>query len=276
VSLDREQLLGVAHAERQRLGRMIQFAEPDTWEQPSAADGWWNRDVIAHLAAGDTIAAQLVAGEPATELEEWRSDHADGPFDLDAFNAWTVNRRSGLDTREVLTLWGQAAESFLTHCATVSDDDWASKRYDYVAGPIAPRYLVQTRVVEWWLHGEDVRATNGLGPQYQHWPVHLTIDLAVRMLPWSLGRAGYDLSGRSVRVTVDGAGQGDWHWGLGSGEAPSGRDKPDATIAGRAPQLALVAGQRLKPDDVLFSGNVVLGGDRLLADTVLRHLRAFP
>jgi len=27
---------------------------------------------------------------------------------------------------------------------------------------------------------------------------------------------------------------------------------------------------------VLSSGNVVLGGDRLLADTVLRHLRAFP
>lgn len=276
MSLDREQLLGVAYAERQRLGRMIQYAEPTTWEQPSAADGWWNRDVLAHLASGDTIAAQLVAGEPAAELEEWRAGHPEGPFDIDAFNAWTVGRRSGLETREVLTLWGEAAESFLGHCATISEEDWASKRYDYVAGPIAARYLVQTRVVEWWLHGEDVRATNGLGPHYQHWPIHLTIDLAVRMLPWSLGRAGLDLSGQTVRVDVDGAGEGSWHWGLGSGEAPSGRRKPDATIVGRAPQLALVAGQRLKPDDVLSSGNVVLGGDRLLADTVLRHLRAFP
>jgi uncharacterized protein (TIGR03083 family) len=276
VAPDREQLLGIAHAERQRLGRMIQYADPGTWEQPSAAEGWWNRDVIAHLAAGDTIAAQLVAGEEATELVEWRRDHADVPFDIDAFNAWTVSRRSGLDTLEVLTLWGRAAESFLTHCAAIDDDDWAAKRYDYVAGPIAARFLVQSRVVEWWLHGEDVRATNGLGPFYQHWPIHLTIDLAVRMLPWSLGRSGYDLAGRSVRVTVDGAGGGDWHWGLGSGEAPSSRRRPDATISGRAPQLALVAGQRLKPDDVLFSGNVVIGGDRVLGDTVLRHLRAYP
>ena len=133
MSLDREQLLGVAHAERQRLGRMIQYADPQTWEQPSAADGWWNRDVIAHLAAGDTIAAQLVAGEAPAELEEWRAEHPEGPFDIDAFNAWTVNRRSGLDTREVLTLWGQAAESFLSHCATISDEDWVSRRYDYVA-----------------------------------------------------------------------------------------------------------------------------------------------
>ena len=276
MSLDREQLLGVAHAERQRLGRMIQYAEPATWDQPSAADGWWNRDVMAHLAAGDTLAAQLVAGEPATELEEFNRDHEGSSFDIDAFNAWTVNRRSGAETREILTTWGLAAESFLSHAASLSDEDWAERRFDYVAGPIAARYLVQTRVVEWFLHGEDMRATNGLGPQYQHQPVNLTIDLAVRMLPWSLGRAGHDLSGLSVKVDVEGAGEGSWHWGLGSGEVPAGRKKPDATIRGRAPQLALVAGQRLKPDDALLSGAVVLGGDRDTADLVLRNLRAYP
>ena len=276
MSLDREQLLGVAHAERQRLGRMIQYAEPATWDQPSAADGWWNRDVMAHLAAGDTLAAQLVAGEPATELEEFNRDHEGSSFDIDAFNAWTVNRRSGAETREILTTWGLAAESFLSHAASLSDEDWAERRFEYVAGPIAARYLVQTRVVEWFLHGEDMRATNGLGPQYQHQPVNLTIDLAVRMLPWSLGRAGHDLSGLSVKVDVEGAGEGSWHWGLGSGEVPAGRKKPDATIRGRAPQLALVAGQRLKPDDALLSGAVVLGGDREVADLVLRNLRAYP
>lgn len=276
MSLDREQLLGVAHAERQRLGRMIQYAEPATWDQPSAADGWWNRDVMAHLAAGDTLAAQLVAGEPATELEEFNRDHEGSSFDIDAFNAWTVNRRSGAETREILTTWGLAAESFLSHAAGLSNEDWAERRFDYVAGPIAARYLVQTRVVEWFLHGEDMRATNGLGPQYQHQPVNLTIDLAVRMLPWSLGRAGHDLSGLSVKVDVEGAGEGSWHWGLGSGEVPAGRKKPDATISGRAPQLALVAGQRLKPDDALLSGAVVLGGDREVADLVLRNLRAYP
>ena len=96
------------------------------------------------------------------------------------------------------------------------------------------------------------------------------------MLPWSLGRSGFDLSGLTVLVETEGPGEGRWHWGLGSGETPSARATPDATIAGRAPQLALVAGQRLKPDDVLNSGAVVLGRDRGLADTVLRHLRAYP
>ena len=39
MAIDREELLGIAHAERQRLGRMIQFAEPDSWEQASADPG---------------------------------------------------------------------------------------------------------------------------------------------------------------------------------------------------------------------------------------------
>ncbi len=276
MSFERGTLLGVAYAERQRLGRTIQYAPPETWEKPSACDGWWNRDVMAHLAASDTAAAQIMKGDPAEELEEYRAGLGDAEFTVDGFNAWTVDRRSGLPVREILTTWGRAAEAFLAYAALLSEDDWESKRFAWLAGDIAARYLVQTRVVEWWLHGEDVRATNGLGPQWQHWPIHLTIDLGVRMLPWALARAGFELTGRSVRVEVEGAGEGSWHWGLGAGEVPPDRRQPDAVIEGRAPQLALVAGRRLAPEEVLGSGAIVLGGDVGLAEVVLRHIRAYP
>jgi uncharacterized protein (TIGR03083 family) len=280
VAIGRERLLGIAHAERQRLGRMVQFAEPDTWELPSAAAGWWNRDVMAHLGAGDTAAAQLIAGEPAEELEEYRSQLGDEPFTVDGWNAWSVGRRSGAETRELLDTWGRAAEAFLVYGARLDDDEWRDARYPWIAGDIAATYLVQSRVVEWFLHGEDMRATNGVARGWQigwqHWPVHLTIDLAVRMLPWALGQIGVDLGGRSVQVDVTGAGEGSWHWGLGVGEVPDPDRKPDALILGRAPQLALVAGKRLPADDVLAAGTVVLGGDVDIADLVLRTIRAYP
>lgn len=274
--MDREQLLGIAHAERQRLGRMIQYAEPDTWEHPSAAAGWWNRDVMAHLAAAETAAAQLVAGNEAEELEAFRVEHRNGQFDVDAWNAWTVSRRSGLPHREIITTWGRAAEAFLAYAARLLPEEWDAKRFPWVAGDIAARYLVQSRVVEWFLHGEDMRATNGVGLQWEHWPVHLTIDLGVRMLPWALERAGRDLSGLTVRIDAEGAGEGSWHWGLGPGEVPASKKKPDAILSGRAPQLALVAGRRLSPDAVLESGLVVLGGDTQLSELVLRTIRAYP
>ena len=280
MSLDRDQLIGIAHAERQRLGRMIQFADASTWEQPSAADGWWNIDVMAHLAAADTAAAQLLAGEPATELDEFREKVGAEGFSIDGLNAWTVNRRSGLPVRDVLQTWGAAADSLLASCSGLTDDEWATNRYEWIAGDIAARYLLQSRIVEWFLHGEDMRATNGVSTRWQlawqHWPVHLTIDMAVRMLPWALGRAGRDLAGLSVQIEVSGAGEGTWHWGLGPGDVPSPRKTPDAILRGRAPQLALVAGQRLSADAVLDAGTIVLAGDRRLADTVLRALRAYP
>jgi uncharacterized protein (TIGR03083 family) len=275
MSLGRKRLLGIAHAERQRLGRMIQYAAPQTWEQPSACAGWWNRDVMAHLAAGDTAAAQLVAGEPAVELEEYREQVGEDGFTVDGWNAWCVNRRSGLETREVLTLWGLAAESFLEHSSRLSDEDWEHKRFPWLAGAIRDRYLVQSRVVEWWLHGEDMRATNGLGPEIEHWPIWLTIDMAIRMLPWTLAQAGHDESGKTVQVDVDGAGEGSWHWGLGPGEVPDPEHKPDAFITGRAPQFALVSGRRLSVDDVLAAGLVVLGADVELGELIMRHIRAF-
>jgi uncharacterized protein (TIGR03083 family) len=280
VAIDREELLGIAHAERQRLGRMIQFAEPDSWEQPSADPGWWNRDVMAHLMAGDTAAAQLMAREPAEELEEYRAQLGEEPFTVDGWNAWTVNRRSGLETRAILDTWGAAAESFLVYAGKLDDDDWRDARFPWIAGDIAARYLVQSRVIEWFLHGEDMRATNGVGSGWQtgwqHWPVYLTIDLAVRMLPWALSQAGHDLSGQSVQIDVEGPGEGSWHQALGIGEVPDPERKPDASIVGRAPQFALVTGKRLDPDEVLASGNVVLGGDGDTADLIIRTIRAYP
>lgn len=259
---------------------MCQYADAATWDLPSAAEGWWNRDVMAHLAAQDTAAAQLAAGEPAQELDEFRSQLSGQPFSVDAFNAWTVARRSEISERDVIETWGRAAAAFLELCSRLSDEEWQKNRYPWLAGDIAARYLVQSRIVEWFLHGEDMRATNGVSADWQrlwqHWPVFLTIDMGVRMLPWSLEQAGHDLSGMSVQIDASGPGSGSWHWGLGAGEPPSADQKPDALIVGRAPQLALVAGRRLTVEDALDSGNIILGADAALGETILRAMRAFP
>jgi uncharacterized protein (TIGR03083 family) len=277
MTLAREELIGIAHAERQRLGRTIQYAPPESWEQPSACAGWWNRDVVAHLAGQDTAAAQLIKGDPAVELDEYRSSLGSSEdFDVDGLNAFLVSRRSALPYREVLTTWGRAADAFLAYTALLSDDDWHDARFPWLSGSIAARYLTQSRIVEWWVHGEDIRATTGLGPQIQHWPIHVTVDLGIRMLPWALGQEGIELEGRSVQIDLEGAGGGSWHWGLGAGETPPADKKPDAFIQGRAPQFALVAARRLSPDDVLDSGTVVVGGDPDVGEIVLRHIRAYP
>ncbi len=80
-----------------------------------------------------------MAGGAATEMDEFRAGaNGDGPIDVAALNEWTVARRSGLGVREIITTWGQAADSFLTHAALVPEDEWASNRYAWVTGDISP------------------------------------------------------------------------------------------------------------------------------------------
>jgi hypothetical protein len=149
LRIGREALLGVAHAERERLGRMIQFADPETWEQPSAAPGWWNRDVMAHLAANDTAAAQLMAGQPAEELEEYRGQLGEEPFTVDGWNAWAVGRRTGLTTREILETWGRAAgRSGLPRGSTTPSGGTPASRGWRAASPAVPHPVAGH---EWFL-----------------------------------------------------------------------------------------------------------------------------
>ena len=274
MALDRKQLEGIAYAERQRLGRTMQFTDPEAWDRDSVCEGWRNRDIVAHLAAQDTAAAQLMNGDPAAEFDAFREAN-DGELWVNGFNEWAVKVREEVATRQLATDWGMAARSLLVLASRLTDDEWRTKKIEWVAGEIAVRYLVQSRIIEWWFHGEDIREGSGQGENPQHWPVYLANDMAIRMLPWALGQAGVSLPGKSISVDLEGVGEGHWHWGLEPRTTPGEDKKPDAFINGRGTAFALVAGRRVPADVLLESGDLVVGGDEALAILVLQVLRAF-
>jgi uncharacterized protein (TIGR03083 family) len=272
--IPRVEMLGTASAERERLGRTIQYAPAGAWDADSVCEGWRNRDIVAHLAAQETAAAQLMNGEPASEFDAFR-DANGGELWVNGFNESAVRARDEIPARQVSRDWGRAADVFLESAARLSDDEWRTKKIEWVAGEIGVRYLIQSRTIEWWFHGEDIRESTGLEENPQHWPIYLTNDLAIRMLPWSLGQAGLSFPGATIRVELEGVGAGSWHWGLSPGDAPPEDKKPDAFVQGRGLAFALAAGRRVPADAFLDDGNLVVGGDEALAIVVLEHLRAF-
>lgn len=276
MSPESRQLIRAARRERERLGRMVQYATTESWEKMSEAAGWWNRDVMAHLLAQDYAAAQLLANEPAAEIDEYRGRLGAGEaFTVDGFNDFVVNRRVQLPTRQILGDWGTAADLLLRRASALSEEDWRTRRVPWLAGEIGVKYLLQSRIVEWWMHGEDMRPAADLPPAIEHEPLYVTNDLAIRMLPYALGLAGLSFPGRSVLIQLNGAGGGTWHWGLSAREAPGGNEKPDAVIEGRGYCFARVAARRVPAEEYLGSGDLVIGGNEILAETVLRHVRAF-
>lgn len=272
--IPRVEMLGTASAERERLGRTIQYAPAGAWDSDSVCEGWRNRDIVAHLAAQETAAAQLMIGEPATEFDAFREANG-GELWVNGFNESAVRARDEIPARQVSRDWGRAADVFLAAAAGLSEDEWRTKKVDWVAGEIGVRYLVQSRVIEWWFHGEDIRESTGLEENPQHWPIYLANDMAIRMLPWSLGQTGLSFPGATLQVDLEGVGGGHWHWGLSPGDAPPEDKKADAFVQGRAFAFALAAGRRVPADAFLDDGNLVVGGDEALAIVVLEHLRAF-
>jgi uncharacterized protein (TIGR03083 family) len=278
MSIERTEMLGTARAEREALGRTIQYTPPDRWDADSASAGWRNRDVVAHVGASEVAAAAVLGSETASELEEYVKSVGDpeAPFSLDGFNEFTVARRRDVPFRQVVSEWGSAADLLLSRAGQVSEADWSGMRVRWVAGDIPTRYFVQLRVSEWWIHGEDIRAGAGLPARLEHPPIHAVNDLAIRTIPYALGLAGISHPGMSVLVELEGAGGGRWHHGLAPRDPPPRGKAPDAHIEGRAHAFAMVGGRRVSAEYYLDEGTLVVGGDDLIALDVLEHLRAFP
>jgi len=275
MTLERTWLLEQARREREAMGRTVQYTEPGQWEEDSLLGGWLNRDIVAHLAAGDAAAAALVGGEPAIELDEFRKSLDGRPFTVDGLNAVVVGRRRREAFRDVALEWGRGADLLLERASELSDRDWSTRLVSFVGGDLRVPYLVQSRMNEWWLHGEDLRAAVGLAPRREHAPIFAVNDMAVRMIPYGLSVAGLSFSGKSIRVKLEGAGGGSWQYGLAPHEAPAPGVDPDALVEGTGYAFAMVAGRRVPAEEYLASGGLIVGGDAELAETVLTNLRVF-
>jgi uncharacterized protein (TIGR03083 family) len=273
MALERGWLTDQARRERDAMGRSVQYTEAPYWEKDSVLPGWLNRDLIAHLAGADGAAAALVGGDPSIEIDEYRKSLNGAPFTVDGFNAVVVGRRRAESVVAVAAEWGRDADLLLARCSELSAEEWRSRKVAWLGGDLRLPYLLQSRVVEWWLHGEDLRAGADLAPRQEHPPIFCVNDLAVRMIPYGLSLAGLSFPGRSIRVELEGAGGGSWHYGLAPRESPPHGSKPDAVVEGRGYAFAMVAGGRVPVDDYLSSGGLLLGGDLELGRTVLDHLR---
>jgi len=274
--LDRHWLLGVARREREALGRTIQYTDPEAWENPSPNRGLPIADVLSHAAATEIAAAAAVGGEEQTEVEEFRKAVADDDFLLDQFTAWAIARRREQGTVATALEWGRAADLLIQRATAASEEDWKEREIPWFGGELRLGYLMQYRVAQWWLHGQDILEGGGQDLRREHDPTFVVNDFAIRLIPYALSRAGEDLGDLSVRVKLDAVGGGSWTQGTRPGPAPAPDEEPDVMIEGRGPWFALVATGRAEAEVALYEGVLNVGGIVPAAETILRTLRAYP
>lgn len=133
------EIWGVVHAERSALIRDLETLPADRWATPSLCPGWDVHDVLAHLVNdAKTTRLGFLAGLAAAR------------FDFDRYNkAGVARERAGGPER------------------TLASFRAASRR---TTGAPAPK---ATRLVEAFVHGEDIRRPLGLSRDY---PVASVLD----------------------------------------------------------------------------------------------------
>ncbi|HEV8683001.1 MAG TPA: maleylpyruvate isomerase N-terminal domain-containing protein [Actinomycetota bacterium] len=276
MTLDRTWLLGVARAEREALGRTVQYTAPDAWANDSPCEGWRVRDVLAHLAAAEVAAAALLGSESATEIEEYAKTVDGDEVTLDGFNGWAVRRRAEAGVRSTALEWGRAADLLLVRASKTTVEDWNDRQVPWFGADLRTGDFIQYRVAEWWIHGSDILTGGLLPPRLEHPPIYCVNDLAVRLIPYALSLKGLSFPDQSVAIDLKAVGGGSWHQGLAARYAPPERKRPDAIISGQGHAFAEVAAGRADADLCLYDGVLLLGGDVELAETVLKSLRTSP
>lgn len=271
--LNQEELLSIARHERDALGRTVQYTPPDHWDVESRFESWRIRDVLAHLAASEVAVAALVGGEEPTELDEYRKSLGGETATTSGWNRWAVDRRREDGPVYVGLEWGRAADLLLQRAGAASEEEWSDNQIEWISGEVRLKYVVQSRVAEWWVHGEDIREGGRLPPRREHWPVYATCDLAIRLLPYSLSRRGHDVGDATVEFDLDGVGGGRWHQSTSTRDAVA-EGKPDVYVESSGYALASVAAGRAGVDVMLYEGLLRLGGNTELGETVVRSLRS--
>jgi len=109
----KDQLLANMRAARAELEAAVAGERLDS----DRGDGWRLRDVLAHIALWERIAARKIAGTPLPDGEDLLA----GPWDLDAFNETMRERRRGWSDEQVLGEF-DAAHRAIVAAVEAADD----------------------------------------------------------------------------------------------------------------------------------------------------------
>ncbi|MFV2104180.1 maleylpyruvate isomerase family mycothiol-dependent enzyme [Micromonospora sp. LOL_024] len=197
------------HHERAALARDLEMLAPEQWSAPTACAGWNVHDVVAHLV--DTAKTTRIG---------FVRDMVTARFDFDRQNALGLARERRDDPRDTLA----AFQSVVTRTST-------------------PPAAIATRLVEAFVHGEDIRRAVGLSGDY---PADQVAEALEYQLRTTVKFGGGKERASGLRLIASNA-------PIDSGSGPQ--------VRGSALALLLaVSGRPLEPDELTCPGAATLAG----------------
>jgi hypothetical protein len=237
------------------LHQLLESLSDIDWDAPAHDEHGTVRELVAHLVGVEKLSVR------------WLDETDDVPAMLDHIAATrpVVDQLAETGPREIARQWHSAA---LAVSAAAATGDPTRQVSFHDLSTSVEGFLV-TRTFELWAHAMDISLATGRGLlQLDGERMVMMSSRLMAAVPVALAYRRSTVADRTIRFVLTGAAGGCYTAALRPGDAPG---RPDATVVADAVDVCRVAARRLPPDQL----EVVIDGDRQLADLVLAGLDAF-
>lgn len=232
-----------------------QLTESD-WKAATDLPGWSVQDNLSHLVGIERIMHGLAGTTHRAESRDWVKNP------IGEANENEIDSRRGFPGAAVLTEWNEVAAARIAGLRA-ADDAYFDAPAMTPTGPGAVADFLHIRVLDCWVHEQDMRRAVGKpghlsGPAAEH-----TIDRLIRTVPIVVGKRAGTPDGHSVIIDITGGVSRHIVCTVADGRASVTDVEPEAPLASITMDvetfLVLATGRRTADqmaDRVSYAGDV--------------------
>lgn len=167
----------------------------EQWKTPTDLPGWTVQDNLSHLIAIE----RNLQGLPGTTHRAAPVDYVKNP--IGEMNENEIDSRRHLSGADILTEWNDIVALRLETLRSADDAYFAAPTMT-PTGPGTLADFLHIRVLDCWIHEQDMRRAVGVPGHLGGPAAELTIDRLIRTIPIVVGKRAATPEGSSVVIDV--------------------------------------------------------------------------
>lgn len=177
------------------LGELGSHLSEQQWKTPTDLPGWTVQDNLSHLVAIE----RTLQGLPGTEHRAAPVDYVKNP--IGEMNENEIDSRRHLSGAQVLAQWNEISAQRLETLRS-ADDSYFDAPSMTPTGPGTVADFLHIRVLDCWVHEQDMRRAIGIPGHLGGPAAELTVDRLIRTIPIVVGKRAATPEGSSVVIDI--------------------------------------------------------------------------
>ena len=274
VTVDKDIAIAALAEEWEMIAGLCAALEDAEWATPTECPGWSVQDNVSHIIGTE----RMLLGDPAPEVDVGDAPHVRN--DIGRINELWIAERRPWAPSAVLREFLEVTAARLTALESMTQDDFDADSWTPAGQDTYGRFM-RIRVLDCWVHEQDIRGATGR-PGHRGGPVvELTLDEFAAAVAFAVAKLGGAPDGARVLIELTGPAARTWRVQVSDGRGRlvdrfDGGADATITIRTDAHTYTRLAGGRIAGAAAISAGLVAFGGDIEAAERIVTRLGYMP